>query len=392
MSEPHHAPKQLPAAIRTWAKVFLPVLVIVIIVRLLAFQPVLVDTHLVAARSLTAEVMGTGTLDARVKATLSPKIQGRLSQVLVDQNDTVRAGQLLAQLDDGELRQQTEVSRAALEAARASVERVRADLARAEAVQRLSLLDHQRIADLLATRVTSQAEFDKSWEGLRVAEAELKRTHLAIAEAELQVITAEQTLLYQQERLADTQLFSPLDGLIIHRERDPGDVVVPGSIILKLVATNELWVSAWVDESSMTSLTPGQSARVVFRSQPTSTCLGEVARLSRQTDPETREFLVDVAVHELPTNWAIGQRAEVFIATGQREAALAVPARAVSWRDRQPGVFVETAGKARWRAVTPGISAIESVEIIDGLRAGEVVVIPRPGARPLTDGSRIRRP
>ncbi len=355
----------------------------------LKLAPIEVAAHTTVKGTITAEVMGTGTLEARVKATLSPRIQGRLARVLVDQNDSVRSGQLLAQLDDGELRGQVEISRAALDAARAGVERVRADLARAEAVEKLGRLDHRRVTGLLETKVSSQADFDKTLEALHIAEADLRRAHLAITEAERQVITAEKTLLYQQERLADTRLVSPLDGLVVKRDHDPGDVVVPGSAILQIISTNEIWVSAWVDETAMTGLAPQQSARVVFRSGPTTSFAGEVARLGRQADPETREFLVDVAVKQLPSNWAVGQRAEVFITTIQKDSALTVPAQTLQWLDGKPGVFVAEAGKARWRTVTPGVHGSELVEITAGLVAGDHVVTPHDPRRRLVDGSRI---
>ncbi|MEI6355725.1 MAG: efflux RND transporter periplasmic adaptor subunit [Verrucomicrobiota bacterium] len=355
----------------------------------LKLAPIEVAAHTTVKGTITAEVMGTGTLEARVKATLSPRIQGRLAQVLVDQNDSVHSGQLLAQLDDGELREQVEISRAAMDAARAGVERVRADLARAEAVEKSGRLDHRRVTGLLETKVSSQADFDKAMEALHIAEADLRRAHLAITEAERQVITTEKTLLYQQERLADTRLVSPLDGLVVKRDHDPGDVVVPGSSILQIISTNEIWVSAWVDETAMAGLTPQQAARVVFRSEPTTSFAGEVARLGRQADPETREFLVDVAVKRLPSNWAVGQRAEVFIATIQKDSALTVPAQTLQWRDGKPGVFVAETGTARWRTVTLGVHGSERVEITDGLVAGDHVVTPHDPRRRLVDGSRI---
>ena len=81
---------------------------------------------------------------------------------------------------------------------------------------------------------------------------------------------------------------SPYDGLVTRRDRDPGGIVVPGASILQLVATNEIWVSAWVDETAMTGLKVDQPARVVFRSEPAKNYAGEVARLGRETDRETR--------------------------------------------------------------------------------------------------------
>ena len=94
--------------------------------------------------------MGTGTLEARVKTTISPRIQERLAEVLVDQGDIVKSGQLLARLDDAETKQQVAIAEATLAAARATVERVRSDEARAQAVLKQTQLDHRRSTELLA--------------------------------------------------------------------------------------------------------------------------------------------------------------------------------------------------------------------------------------------------
>ena len=157
-------------------------------------------------------------------------------------------------------------------------------------------------------------------------------------------------MLYQKEHLAFTEMRSPYDGLVTRRDRDPGGVVVPGASILQLVATNEIWVSAWVDETAMAGLKPGQPARVVFRSEPGKSYAGEVARLGREADRETREFVVDVRVKELPENWTMGQRAEVFIETGRKSDVVVMPAavRSVA-REQSRACSSTTTVEARWR-------------------------------------------
>ncbi|MGH7967905.1 MAG: efflux RND transporter periplasmic adaptor subunit, partial [Limisphaerales bacterium] len=191
-------------------------------------------------------------------------------------------------------------------------------------------------------------------------------------------------------RLGYTRILSPYDGLVVRRDRDPGGVVVPGSSILKLISTNELWISAWVDETVSAALRCGQPARVVFRSEPNRTYPGQVARLGRETDRETREFLVDVRLNELPANWTVGQRAEVYIETSRKVEVLAVPQAFVHLREGKPGVFVNQSGKARWRDVVPGLRGREAVEVAQGLSAGEQVL--RTAGRKqaeLADGQRI---
>lgn len=377
---------------RSW-KVLLPLLLAAGLLARARLTPVPAIAHSVARGPIVAEVMGTGTLESRVKTTLSPRIQERLAEVLVDQGDSITNGQLLARLDDGELRQQMAVAEATLAAARVTVDRVRADQARAEAVLRQARLDHQRVAELVATKITSQSDFDKAAEALNVAEADLRRTQAAIAEAQSQSITAEKNLLHQKERLGFTELRSPYDGLVVRRDRDPGGVVVPGSSVLQLAATNEIWVSAWVDETAAAQLAPGQPARVLFRSEPDQTHRGTVARLGRETDRETREFLVDLRLDSLPRNWTFGQRAEVFIETRRKPDALSIPEPFLAVREGSRGVFLHQRGRAHWQPISTGLRGGGRVEVTEGLPPDAQVLRPPDGrAAPLRHGQRVSLP
>jgi RND family efflux transporter MFP subunit len=357
----------------------------------LAPEPV--AAHEMARGPIVGEAMGTGTLEARVKTTIGPRIQERLAQVLADQGDKVKAGQLLARLDDAETQQQVAVAVAALEAARRTAERVTADVERSEAVLALARLDHQRTTGLLATKAASRADVDKTAETLRIAQADLKRSHAAIAEAKSQVVVAEKTLLYRKEQLAFTEIRAPYDGLVIRRDHDPGDVLVPGASLMQIVSLDELWISAWMDETAIPALATGQAARIRFRSEPSRTYAGTVARLGREADRETREFLVDVRVEELPTNWTIGQRAEVLVEIGRQIDAFVLPQSFLVWTAGRPGVFVYQDGRARWRDVTLGLRGAQDVAVLQGLSAGERVVRPAEGREPaLADGQRIALP
>jgi RND family efflux transporter MFP subunit len=251
-------------------------------------------------------------------------------------------------------------------------------------------LDHKRFSHLLTSQISSQSDFDKTVEQLNVAEADVKRSQAAIVEAERQVITAQKNLEFQQERLAFTRIVSPYDGLVIRRDRDPGGVVVPGSSILQLISTNEIWVSAWVDETAMARLAPGQPARVLFRSEPAKPYPGEVARLGREADRETREFLVDVRVKVLPQNWAVGQRAEVFMETGRKPSTPTLPLSYVSWRSGNPGVFVQQNDRARWREIKLGLRGVDTVEVTEGLAAADRVCKPQDAKQQLKDGQRVK--
>lgn len=338
------------------------------------FAPLQVESNVAKMGPIISEVMGTGTLEARIKATVSAKISGRLSDVRVDQGDNVTKGQLLATLDDGDLLQQVEMAKAELEAAKASVDRAVADVNSGQATAVHARAYYNRVMPLANNKVVSEDDLDNALQKRDVAEAQLRRSELAKVETERQLVKAEAALRYYEEKLADTKIFAPFDALVIRRDRDPGAIIVPGSSILQIISTEQMWVSAWVDESAMAGVAIEQAARVVFRSEPAKFYHGNVARISPLADRETREFLVDVLVKELPIRWAVGQRAEVYIQTASKDNVLLVPSKAVVWQKGKPGLFISNNGCAKWVDIETGLQGTDSVEILSGLKTGDVVI------------------
>ena len=355
------------------------------------FAPAPGIIHPVTTADVSGETMGTGTLEALFTAAISPKITGRLTAVKVDQGDRVTAGQLLATLDEVEARRHLEAAEAARASAVATAARTRTEEARAQAVLSRAQLEHTRAVSLADSRSVAESERDKATEQLRIAEADLARVRAAIAESVQAEVSAASQVALQQELLAHTRLIAPFAGLIVRRDRHPGDVVNPGGTVLQLVATEEIWVSAWVDETAIARLAPDQPARVVFRSEPDTAYPGRVARLGRETDRETREFLIDVRVERLPANWTIGQRAEVFIETGRQSGGIALPLAFLAHRDGVAGTWVLRDGRARWQPVQTGLRGAALVEIRSGLKAGDRVVRPAAPGQSL-DGRRIAAP
>jgi HlyD family secretion protein len=372
-------------------KVFVTVLIIAGFIYWLRFSPVAVSTYQVVSGPIVAEVMGTGTLEARIATTISPKISGRISVVLVDQGDRVTAGDLLLQLDDEELRQQVAIALANVEAAAAAIERLKTDKNRANAMFVLAQKNHARSESLLQRNTISQEEFDRAIEALAVAVAGVSRSEAGITEGQKELTASERTLEYHRARLMDTQIKAPFDGLIVKRNRELGDVVVPGSSMLTLISTDELWISAWVDETDMARLQSGQSARVVFRSESDRSHPGKVIRLGREVDRETREFIVDVEILELPENWAVGQRAEVFIEITRKAEVILVPSRFISQNNKQTGVFTDENGVVAWRPIELGLRSHKLVEVKNGLILGANVIRPNVSDKQLRAGQRIAK-
>ena len=145
---------------RLWQafKLLLLIAIVAGIVYWLKFSPVSVAEHRVGAGEIVAEVMGTGTLEAHFKSTISPRISGRIQEVLVDMGDSVTAGKLLARLDDVELKPQVEMAQASVAVAQATLDRLQADRSQALAVLEQTTADHKRAVDLLPKNAISQSD------------------------------------------------------------------------------------------------------------------------------------------------------------------------------------------------------------------------------------------
>jgi HlyD family secretion protein len=250
------------------------------------------------------------------------------------------------------------------------------------------LRDWERTQELHASVAVSLSQLEQADEQHRIAMAELARTEAAVIESYRAIEESEQRVVLQNARLAETRITAPFDGLIIRRNVDPGDFCVPGTAMLDLVATDTLWVSAWVDESAVNALHVGQSARIVFRASVDQSFGGIVTRWNREVDRETRQFLVDVEMTERPDNWAIGQRAEVYIATVSAQQTITLPATVVIWRDGSSGVFLLNEGRALWREVAVGMRTPDQLQILSGLIESDKVIVPRSKLS-LSEGKRV---
>ncbi len=374
----------------TW-KIIAVVLALLFFINKFYFAPVPVEHYVVETGSITAQVMGTGTLEARISAIISAKISGRISDILVDQGDYVSKGRLLAKLDDRDLKAQVEVAQAELGAAIAGVDRAEADIVSSKAVALNARTFYNRKVLLAKEQVASEEDLDNATQQRDVAEAQLHRAELAKIEMERLVLKAEKSLMYYQEKMADTQIYAPFDGLIIGRDIDPGTVIVPGSSILQIISTDQMWISAWVDESVVSQVAVDQPACIVFRSEPEKSYKGSVARISPLADRETREFQVDVLVKELPSVWAVGQRAEVYIMVANKDDVLLVPQHTILWRNGKSGLYImNNEGKAQWRNIELGLRGEKLVEVVSGVNNNDVVIKPSDPKKSLNENRSVR--
>ncbi len=304
--------------------------------------------------SSLAEVFGTGSIESRRTVDLGFDVPGRVARIEVDQGDAVRAGQDLAALDAETFRAAAAVAREELKVADAARERLLTEVTRGEAELEGAEANLRRVRDLRAKNLVSPEELDVAEEREKVAAADLARAKAARVEGEGRLAAAGRALERAEADLARTVAKSPFQGLVLRREREVGDVAAPGAPVLRLAATDVVWASVWVDETSLDLLREGEPARVHLRSAPERALAGKVARIGREVDRETRELLVDVAIEPLPERLAIGQRADLWIEVARRADGVRIPPEFVAWSEGRGGAFVLDGSRARFGRFASG--------------------------------------
>ncbi len=329
-------------------------------------------------------IHGPGVVTARIQVTVSTRVTGMLKEVHADQGDRVKAGQTLALLDDVDVAAKAGGAQAAAVAAQRNVTAAEAALARARADMELARSDYRRDDELFRAGLISRAAMDAATAALKSAQSVETSAHATLAARQADARASTQESVYASALHAFTRITASMDGLIVARDAEVGDTVVPGSPIFLLVDTRTLWVAARIDESVVGHLESGQSAMIRLRSG--KQLAGEVARINRRSDAATRELEVDVAFLDIPERFAIDQEAEVVIHAGE-EQGVVIPSSSLLQHGRAFGALVVTAGRAEFRPLETGASDGERVVVREGLSRNERVIRQPAGIKL---GSRVR--
>jgi HlyD family secretion protein len=322
------------------------------------------------------EIAGPALLDARNKVTVTARIQGYLKTINVDRNDRVKAGDVLAELESADLASQVAAAEADATAMQSAISEARSDQQRANALAEKAKQDYNRKGVLRDRQIITEADWSATEATFHQTQADLARSETTIAKTIAQSISAAANVNLLKVRLSYATIKSPLNGVVVSRDRNVGDLLSPGTSLLQLVDPDTIIVSARLDESAMGAIGPGQAATVHFASLPLENIKGTVLRVIRQVDQETREFTVDITMHQLPSHWALGQRANIVIEAPSLAPTLAVPQKFITNRDGRVGVWRLNGWSAEWVAIELGYPSRDGVQVINGLSAGDVVLDP----------------
>jgi RND family efflux transporter MFP subunit len=244
----------------------------------------------------------------------------------------------------------------------------------------------ERAKQLLDKGLLPKAEFDTTNSGYKIAEARYQDSLEEVRNRQALLVQRRSELEIASQQLADCVLYAPISGMIRQRNANVGQYVMAGAPIVSLVQMHPLRLKTAVPEREARSIRVGQPVRVTVEGAP-GTHEGRVARISPSFDEANRTLLVETEVSNTAAVLRPGgfSRAEIIVASGYR--ALLVPAASIVTFAGIDRVFIVNDGKASEKRIQAGRRTDEGVEILDGIKAGDQVVL-SPGN--MTDGEKVR--
>ncbi|MGH9463134.1 MAG: efflux RND transporter periplasmic adaptor subunit [Vicinamibacteria bacterium] len=317
-----------------------------------------------------------GSLRAKQQVDLAPKVGGRLVELRVDIGDTVREGQLIARLEDGELRQQVRRAEAALQVSQAFIAQRQAEMKNLK-------LEAERYKSLESDGIVSSQQTEQAETQVQVAEAQV-----TLAEAQMEEAAA--ALEELRIRLSQTEIFSPINGVVARRYVDAGALLSANDPVVLLINLARMVTVVNVPERQLVKIQVGDNATVAVDAMGGEQTTGRVVRISPLLDAQTRTAAVEIVIPN-PTGRLKGEMfARVDLNLTLQRQAVFVPRDALVYRGGEPGVFVVNAGTAQFQPVQIGAAQDDSIEAVEGLEPGKIIVT--RGANLLQHGDTVEVP
>jgi len=399
---------------------------------------VTVEVEAVEVRDLASVVEASGQIEPAVSVDISSDVIGRIIDLGAEEGDRVKKGQFLIQIDPTVFQQRLNQLNAALDAARSNRQEVEASLADARASLIIRQADFDRDEALYKDNLVAASRYEASEAALRQAKAQVELGEARLVSSLSRIRQAEASSNEARDQLEKCRIVSPMDGVVIRKNAEVGEVAVSGtinnqgSLLMTIADVAVMQTEIDVDETDVIHLELGQDVEISLDAFPARKFRGEVTRIGNSaiqvaTAPGQRQsadYKVEVTLRETDPKIRPGLSATARITTATREQALSVPIQALVMRDpnagkketekedgaagsgvalaantgsdggetgadkaaAQPegesedkekeveGVFVVRDNKAVFVPVETGIAGEKYFEVLNGLQAGDEVI------------------
>jgi membrane fusion protein (multidrug efflux system) len=295
-------------------------------------------------RSISQYLQTNGTLEAENEVDIVARTSGPVTEILTEEGQMVRAGQLMARIDEREPKNQAAIARVARDEAQLAFDRTQASW---------------------KDGLVSREAYDSATSKLAAAQAQLES-------AEIQ--------------LAYTEIRAPFDAQVVTRDIKLAQYVTPGTRLFRISDFTPLLCRVEVPEKDLPRVRIGQTAHLEVEAYPGQQFPATVSRLRPTVDPASGTFTVTL---EVATQGKLrpGMFASVYLETDTRENVLAIPRDALVLDSLGDTVYVMVDGVAERREVRLGLRDEDSVEVVEGLAGGEQLIV--LGQEGLADGTPV---
>ena len=397
---------------------------------------VTVQTGKVVKGDLASVVSASGEIKPLTYVNVGANAFGKIVKLFVKEGDRVKRGDMLAQLENVQSTADVAATRAQLEASKtdavasaAAIRTAQADLDRATAQFEKARLDYRRAEGLYGQGLIAKSDFDSSKAAYEAADAGLAQSKAGLAQAQAQQQSSKErirqfdaTLTRANDVLGKTTYAAPFDGIITNLPVREGETVVigiqnsPGSTMMTLADMSVITCEVMVDETDIVNVKLGQPADVTIDAIPKKTFHGVGTQIgdnaivrstglattqSTTGSQEAKDFKVVVTLKDPPENLRPGLSSTAKITTATRSEAINIPIQALTVRQKSDleqktgkaasatapgatpdpknkeeiqGVFVVNSNKAQFVKVDTGITGTTDIEVLNGLKPGDVIV------------------
>ncbi len=295
-----------------------------------------------AARGTAVEIVyATGGVEPVRWAKVASVVRDRIVEICDCEGKAVKKGDVLAKLDDRQ---------------------AQAGLKELKAREEFLLREMARVSELITRNIATTQSYERASSDLRQVQG---------------------LISVQTEKIADYTIVAPMDGVVLRRDGEVGEIAEAGQILFRIGVPQPLQVVAEVNEEDIPRVALGQLALFRTDAFPGQRLEGKVREITPMGDIAAKTYRVKMALPD-DTPLKPGMSVEANIVTREKPNALLVPADAL----KDNAVFVLDGSRVRKREVSVGIRGTRAVEVLSGLAEGERVA--SPAATDLTDGARVR--
>ena len=297
-------------------------------------------------RPLRPFVESIGTLNPYEIVNVSSELDGILKTINVDEGSPVTPGQVIAIIKETDYQLALEQATAILKQAEAAVANARQEHVRKEALYREELVTKQQFDDIVARLAVTQGDVERAVAGVDLA----------------------------KEKLTKTKIHAPMAGSIKEKKVTAGDYIRNGTFLVSIIRTDLLKLSFTVSEKDVGSLRVGQDVSFVVDAFPGREFRGQVKTIYPSLEEKTRSLQVEAVVKNDDKSLKPGLFSRVTLYTGPARDTVVVPITALLYDNSTTKLFVAAGDRAKERRVRIGRKYGEFMEIVEGLKAKEIVV------------------